>query len=168
MPRRKDEPACFAHSCSTMTYEAFLQEHQALLYRYYLLQQVLPGKFELPEAYPPGDLDEEDEEDLRRRLVRFAPRDSMLRDLWDWDFHFENDLSSDWFYGATLYASDENDLAGQLSEYFVKKAREYHMDYDLDPWSSEFEQFVEEEALRFIRQWRLAIAQAFKPRLQSG
>ncbi len=93
----------------------------------------------------------------------------MILDLWDWDCRFESDLSDDWFYGSAFGSTaDEEGVADELVEYFLLKAAEYGMDYDLAYDSLDLRAKIEDAALSFIQQWRGNLQKHLLTALETG
>ena len=56
---------------------------------------------------------------------------SMIADLWDWDVHFEDYLSDDWYFEAAFGEPGTlKSCAEELEEFFLEKAEEYGLDYN--------------------------------------
>lgn len=86
------------------------------------------------------------------------PRDSLIVDLWDWDIHFERELSLDWCLEAAFGGQDSvPSCAEDLADFFLEKVTEYGMDYDQQADTIAFESFVRNESLNFILVWRMAL-----------
>lgn len=131
---------------------------------YFILKRYFPKHSTITVPYPPADLSDEELEKLRSQLDKALPRYSMMMDLWDWDLHFENDLSDDWYYDAAFgQQSSINALAKQLAEYFLEKVEEYSMDYDHHQDQDAFRSVVMEEARQFIVNWRQNIQKTIAP-----
>ena len=122
---------------------------------YFILKRYFPKHSTITVPYPPTELTDEELEKLRSQLDKSLPIFSMMTDLWDWDLHFENDLSDDWYYDAAFgQQSSINALAEQLAEYFLEKVEEYNMDYDSYQDPDAFRLLVMEKARQFIVNWR--------------
>jgi len=137
-----------------MNFEKFLALNRNKILGYTLIAW-LSGKSENLEApFPPEDISEDHEEELKSALNQCMPLYNMMIDLWDWDIHFERELSNDWYFYSLF--GDDSDVflcAKELSEFFIEKCDEYLIDYD--QWQNdEFENLVNEEAAKFIYGWR--------------
>ena len=79
----------------------------------------------------PSMLEDDELDDLKRRLGEFMPLDSIIIDLWDWDIHFESELCDDWFLSAAFGHPGALDSCSiDLADFFLEKVDEYGMDYD--------------------------------------
>lgn len=141
-----------------MTYEEFLETNRNKLLGYFLLAKLSSETDILDTPYPPAKLSDEQLDELKDRINECMPLDSMIVDLWDWDIHFEDYLSDDWYFEAVFGAvSTVDSCAEQLAEFFVEKCNEYNIDYGQAPDDPEFENLVREEAANFIRGWRNSV-----------
>lgn len=125
-------------------------------------QKMLPGKFLLKEPFHYDELDEDDVNILKEALKEFMPLDTIVTDLWDCDIHFEDRTFEDTYF----------DVALGPEEYAIKQARflkddilawidECGMDYDQGQWDElEFQNWVLDHCIRFIKGWRLNIIKA--------
>ena len=109
-------------------------------------------------------MSEDDESDARGLLRRAMPRDSLIRDLGDWDLHIEDGdlLSDDWIREAAF--GGEHSVgwcADELVDVFIEKCDEYDMDYDQPADPEGFKKQVQEAATAFVRQWRLRLKEIY-------
>ena len=108
--------------------------------------------------YPFSILSEEQLEALKDHLRACMPLNSMIIDLWDWDVHFEDYLSDDWYFEAVF--GDEagvDPCSEELAEFFLEKCDEYGIDYNQTDDDPEFEELILTEAKKFIMGWRQAV-----------
>ncbi len=140
------------------SYQQFLEANQPKLLGHFLLMAVSKDSHVLKTPYPPSALSEEQLEELKDQLRACMPVKSMIIDLWDWDVHFEECLSDDWYFGAVF--GDEASVcssAEELAEFFLEKCDEYGMDYNQTDDYPEFEDLIRREAKGFIKNWRQAV-----------
>lgn len=138
-----------------MTYEEFLYTNRNKLVGYFLLSNVSTESDVLNTPYPPTELSEERLEEMKGRINKCMPLDSMVTDLWDWDIHFEECLSDDWYFEAVFGPASSVALCSeQLAEFFVQKCDEYGIDYDQSADDPSFENLVREQTANFICGWR--------------
>jgi len=140
-----------------MSYEEFIKENKGRLIGYYLLSVWFPERCRLETPSPVTELSEDELDQLKIRLNEFMPPESMIKDLWDWDLHFEDYLSDDWYFEAVFGgASSSRYCAEILAEFFLEKVDEFSMDYDQQAYTSydDFKNMALEEALKFVNSWR--------------
>ena len=114
------------------------------------------------EIYPPSGLSEEQLEELKDQLHECMPKNSIIVDLWDWDVHFEEYLSDDWYFEAAFGETDTLDVcAEELGDFFLEKVEEYGLDYDQYPDYNGFESWISEKSIEFIRSWRENVIRLF-------
>ena len=147
-----------------MTFDEFVEANRWTLGAYYILEDWFPGHFALERPYPPTTISAEEWEEAKRRLNGLMPLDSIIFDLWDWDLHFEEDLTDDW-YLAAVFGSEEDveSCASSLAEYFLENVARFGMDYAEEEFdeSGSFEAFVQDGAEAFIKRWREAVFDRF-------
>jgi len=138
-----------------MNLDEYIDDLRPTLAGYFILKKLFPKHSIITVPYPPAELTEEELEALRSQLDESIPRNTMMIDLWDWDLHFEKELSDDWYYDAVFgHQSSVNALAEQLAEYFLEKVEEYGIDYDQYGDPQAFRALVMNEATQFIVNWR--------------
>ena len=138
-----------------MTYDEFLNDNRYKLLGYFVMSEFLNNPDTIDHPYPPGVISGEQLDELKDRLTECMPLDSMFIDLWDWDIHFERDLSDDWYFETAFgSASSLESCAEDLIAFFLEACSEYDIDYNQSPDDPEFENLVREEAIKFIRAWR--------------
>jgi ankyrin repeat protein len=138
-----------------MTYDDFLIINHNKFYGYYLLQKLYPDKFGIENIYPPSVLEDKESDNLLYFLRTYMPLDTIITDLWDWDIRFEYDLEADWLYN-TIFGDQTNieENGSELVDFFLEKVDEYELDYNQIYDDQKFNLFVQEEAARFIKNWR--------------
>jgi len=138
-----------------MNLDEYIEDLRPTLTGYCILEQLFPKHATVETPYPPAELSEQEIKVLRERIDEAMPKFSMMVDLWDWDIHFEKDLSDDWYYEAVFgRQSSVNVLAEELAEYFLEQVDEFAMDYDQDNDPEIFHDLVMTEARQFIVNWR--------------
>jgi hypothetical protein len=141
-----------------MSYDGFIEQNKARLVALYVLSQRFCERFGLQTPYPPSELSDEELYNLKEDLDKCMPRESMMIDLWDWDIHFERELSDDWYFETVFGDLDSaQDCADELADLFLEKVDEYEMDYDQHADPDAFESLVHDEAVKFVTAWRQAI-----------
>jgi hypothetical protein len=104
-------------------------------------------------------LEDNELDELKRRLGEFMPLDSIIIDLWDWDIHFESELCDDWFLSAAFGHTDTLDsCSADLADFFLEKVDEYGMNYDQHSDREGFEDWIKRESMKFIENWRRNLA----------
>lgn len=104
-------------------------------------------------------LEDDELDDLKRRLGKFMPLDSIIIDLWDWDIHFESELYDDWFLSAAFGPPGALDSCStDLADFFLEKVDEYGLDYDRHRGREGFADLIREESMKFVENWRRNIA----------
>lgn len=138
-------------------FPAYLQEHQARFFMEYLLAHWFPGRTDLDPTYPGSNNGER--EAVKTALLAHVPLDSVLVDLYDWDVHFANELSDDWFFAAvTGPVGGMNEAAQELAEFFVEQVDKLGLDYNQGSQSPEaFQALVLTWSRDFVMQWRQRI-----------
>ncbi len=104
---------------------------------------------------PPSEISEDDLKVLKDKLNECMPLESIITDLWDWDAHFEKELPDDWYFEAIF--GDENSIqvcAADLAGYFHEQVDYFGMDYNQHEDEDSFKEFVFQESINFIRNWR--------------
>jgi hypothetical protein len=142
-----------------MSFAEYLQDQQGRLRIEYMLDCWFPGRFTPAPPDLRALLDDDEMADLRERLRDYMPRDSMIVTLWDWDVHFEDELSDDWLFRAALGGDDTTEqCAEELADFFLAMADQYGIELGLDPGSEdEAAALVADEATSFVEGWREAI-----------
>lgn len=118
-------------------------------------------------AYLRGESSDENEDDedaeMRERLIDLMPRDSMIMDLWDWDIHFEESSFDD--IEDAAFADDDELIqnAESLAIDFLQWIDEYGIDYDQQGWSSpeDFSEWIGQQCLDFMKKWRANVEGEF-------
>lgn len=103
-------------------------------------------------------------ETTRDMLRELIPLDTIVTDLWNSDIHFEDYTFADSFFDIALGPEDVALMeASALKEDFLRWVQEYDMDYAQEQWDSteEFEGWVLDQCVLFIRKWRSNIAARF-------
>lgn len=129
------------------SYQLFLQANELKLLGYFLLAGKSGDSRVLETPYPPSFLNEDQLVELKDQLRACMPLDSMITDLWDWDVHFEEDLSDDWYFEAIF--GDETNVGAcseVLAEFSLEKCDEYEIDYNQTASDPEFAALVFAEA----------------------
>ena len=145
-----------------MTFDDFLRLKRNILLGYYLLTKWHPDKFDIEVPYPPSEISEEDLEVLKDRLTDCMLLNSIIIDLWDWDAHFEKELSDDWFFEAVF--GDKSSIeacAEELADYFHEQVDQFDMDYNQHEDKDLFRDIIFQEAIEFIKNWRDQIFRKF-------
>jgi hypothetical protein len=94
------------------------------------------------------------------------PQNSIICDLWNWDAHFEKELEDEWYFGAIFGDEDSIEAyAADLADYFHEQVEYFGIYYDQDGNEDWFQQYISEEAIKFIRNWR---EELFKKFAQGG
>jgi hypothetical protein len=138
-----------------MNYSQFLNENKSRLIGYYLLSLWFSGRSSLETPYPSTSLSDDELPDMKTKLNACMPKQSMIIDLWEWDVHFESDLSDDWYFGALFGDSATADgSADRLADYFLERVEEHALDYDQHTDRQAFEALVRKESRDFITAWR--------------
>lgn len=138
-----------------MTYDEFLHANRNKLLGYFMLGEFLKEPDILDTPDPAAELSEQKLAELKDRINECMPLDSMITDLWDWDIHFEEYLSDDWYFAAVFGSpSSLGSCAEQLAEFFVEKCNGHDMDYDQTPDDPEFGSRIREQAANFVLGWR--------------
>ena len=134
-----------------MTYDEFLDANRNKLVGYLMLCEFLKEPDILHTPYPAAELSEQQLRALKVCLNECMPLDFMITDLWNWDIHFEECLSDDWYFEAVFgSASSLRSCAEQLAEFFVEKCNENDMDYNQSQDDPEFESRIREHAANFV------------------
>jgi len=143
---------------------ALPHDQKDILYKISAFQKMSPGKFLIQEPWPYDELDEDEVDILKEALKEFMPLDTIVTDLWDWDIDFEDRTFEDNYFDVALGA-EEYALAQAkfLKEDFLEWIDEYGIDYDQTQWDEEkeFDNWIYDECVKFIKGWRLNIAKAF-------
>lgn len=138
-----------------MLYDEFLTENRYKILGYLMLSEMLNKQEGIETPCPPAELSEEFLEEVKWWLNQGMPLDNMIIDLWDWDIHFEKDLSEDWYFESIFGAvSSVDSCAKDLAEYFIAMCDEYALDYGQGPGDKQFEDLVWEQSVKFIKDWR--------------
>ena len=112
--------------------------------------------------YPPSETSEDELNELKDSFNEYIPVNSMIVDLWDWDIHFEDHLSEEWYFDSVFGSSTSlGQSVDELVDFFLEKVDEYDMDYDQQNDPESFKQLVREEALSLITCWRENIFNRF-------
>ena len=138
-----------------MDLEEYIRDLRPTLTGYFILKKLFPEHVTLTTPYPPAELTDVEVEALKARIDEAIPTNSMIVDLWDWDLHFERDLSDDWYFSAAFGPESlAGELAEELADYFLEKIEEYGLDYDQYNDPEVFSTLVITEAKKFITEWR--------------
>ncbi len=142
-----------------LNFDQYIDDFRSTLMGYFILSKLSSDHFIIEVPYPPTELTEKELETLKDEFNALMPLDSFIVDLWDWDLHFENELSSDWYFEAVFgRKSTINLVAKELANYFMDKSEEYSIDYNQSQYSrEELYAHVMNESVKFILNWRMNI-----------
>ncbi|OQA24768.1 MAG: hypothetical protein BWY59_02056 [Verrucomicrobia bacterium ADurb.Bin345] len=132
----------------------FVDDLMPTLAGYFLCSEPALGRTGYP-SLPSLWLRDDELESVSAELNNLMPSDSMILSLWDWDLHFEVELSNDWYCAAAFGPQSQiEDPAEQLAEYFLQKVDEYDIDCNQFEDPDAFRDFIRDEARSFILKWR--------------
>jgi hypothetical protein len=138
-----------------MAFEDYIKLKRNVILGYYLFDSMGLKGIDLETPYPPATLTEEQLLELKDKLNEFMPVYSMIIDLWDWDVHFEDYLSEDWYFEAVFGDDKSIDYCAEnLAEFFLEQVVKFDLDYDQFGNEDFFEELVLEESKKFIVEWR--------------
>lgn len=147
-----------------MTFDDFFKQNRSKLLGYHLLSEWFSGGLHIETPYPPSDLSEEKLQELKIRFNECVPLNSCIVDLWDWDVHFEDYLTDDWYFEAVFGSADTlQTCASELEEFFLEQVNSLDLDYNQHEDQESFRDYVREEAQQFIKNWRDNIYKRFAP-----
>jgi len=139
-----------------LEFNEYIDDLQPTLMGYFILNKFFSEHFIIEVPYPPTELSEKELETIKDKFNALIPLDSFIVDLWDWDLHFENELSNDWYFEAVFgRKSNIHVAAEELANYFMEKSKEHSIDYNQSQYSpEEYYAHVLNESLQFIINWR--------------
>lgn len=140
---------------------SFSPNQRDIIFKILVFQKMCPDKFLLQDPWPHEELDEDVLEELKYALNRLMPLDSIVIDMWDWDIHFEDRTFKDTYFDVALgpeeYAIEQ---AMFLKEDMLAWIDEFCIDYAEEEWGEDFEDWVYEQCVEFIKGWRSNIIKA--------
>ena len=142
----------------------FPPDQRDTVFKILVFQKLCKGKFLLQEPWPYDELDEDEVYALRDVLREFMPLDTMVTDMWDWDIHFEDRAFEDTYFDISLGPEEfAIEQAEFLKEDLLAWIDEYGIDYAQEQGDKqeEFENWVYDNCVKFIKGWRLNIVKSF-------
>lgn len=145
-----------------MSFSDFLAEHRLSIVGHFLLHKRGIEVTGLAPPFPPSSLTAEELESLIHNLERAMPSDSLIADLRDWDVKLYDLLADDWFFGATFGPESQvESYARDLAQVFLEQTEKLALDYDQQSDPESFSALVEDEAVKFVKDWRARIYERY-------
>jgi hypothetical protein len=140
---------------------SFSPNQRDIIFKILVFLKMCPDRFLIRDPWPHEELDEDVLEELKYALNKLMPLGTMVTDMWDWDIHFENRTFNDTYFdvafGPEEYAIEQ---AMFLKEDMLAWIDEFNMDYAQYELGKEFEDWLYEQCVEFIKGWRSNIVKA--------